>query len=137
MLKLHTNESAKPPKASRGKHKGPRQLSLWGTSLKTASKTATALDKHSLNDVAVLWTSAAKKLDLEGLQTVEARSQALAGSVLASAAAEYGKLKDSDLGYPADVAAYLVLRELDEKGRREVPEHRLKVIDFGIKALIG
>ena len=41
------------------------------------------------------------------------------------------------LNYPSDVAAYLVLLELDDKGRREVPEHRLKVIDLGVSALVN
>lgn len=44
MLKCHTNATAKPPKGSRGKSSGPRQLSLWGSTARTVSKTAKELD---------------------------------------------------------------------------------------------
>lgn len=71
------------------------------------------------------------------MQQVEAKCRALADSVSSGAAATHGKIRNAGLTYPADVAAYLTLRELDDKGRRETPEHRLKVIDFGVKALIG
>jgi len=136
MLTPHTNKTAKPPKGSRGKASGPRQLSLWGSTARTISKTAKALDEHSLRDVTVLWTPAAKKLDLPAVQTLEAKCRALAESVSSGAAATHGKIRNAGLNHPADVAAYLTLRELDDKGRREVPEHRLKVIDFGFSALL-
>lgn len=137
MLKCHTNATAKPPKGSRGKSSGPRQLSLWGSTARTISKTAKALEEHSLREIAVLWTPAARKLDLPAVQAVETRCRTLADSVSSGAAATHGKIRNAGLNHPADVAAYLTLRELDDKGRREVPEHRLKVIDFGLSALIG
>lgn len=138
MLKCHTNETAKPPKGSRPSKKGgPRQLSLWGSTARTVSKTAKALDTHSLKEIATLWTPAAKGLDLPGVQEVEAKCRALADTITCGAAATHGKIKDSGLSHPADVAAYLTLRELDDKGRREVPAHHLKVIDFGVTALLG
>lgn len=137
MLRCFEQKDAKPPKGSRGKSGGPRQLSLWGTTTRTVSKTAKALEEHSLRDIAVLWSPAAKKMDLPAVQVVEAKCRALADSVSSGAAATHGKLRNAGLTNPADVAAYLTLRELDEKGRRETPEHRLKVIDFGVSALIG
>lgn len=136
MLKPHTNSTAKPPRASQGKHPGSRQLSLWGSTARTISKTARALEEHSLREVSVLWTPAAKKLDLPAVHALEAKCKALAESVISGAAATHGSIKGSGLNHPADVAAYLTLRELDDKGRREVPEHRLKVIDFGVGALL-
>ena len=137
MLKPHTNATAKPPRGSRGNKTGARQLSLWGATARTVSKTAKALDEHSLREVAVMWTPAAKALDLPAVQGLEARCKALAHSVTSGAAEAHGRLRNSGLSHPADVAAYLTLRELDDKGRREVPEHRLKVIDFGVAALIA
>ena len=137
MLTCHTNATAKPPKGSRGKATGPNQLSLWGATAKTVSKTAKALEEHSLQDIAVLWTPAAKNLDLVAVQRVEAKCRALADSVSSGAAATHGTIRNAGLTHPADVAAYLTLRELDDKGRREIPAHRLKVIDFGVKALLG
>ncbi len=137
MLTPHTNKTAKPPKGSRSKSSGPRQLSLWGSTARTISKTAKALDEHSLRDVAVLWTTASKTLDLPAVQAIETKCKALAETVSSGAAATHGKIRNAGLNHPADVAAYLTLRELDDKGRREVPDHRLKVIDFGVTALIG
>jgi hypothetical protein len=138
MLQLHTNKTAKPPKCHRPSKKGgPRQLSLWGSTARTISKTAVALDAHSLKDIATLWTPAAKGLDLPGVQKIEHECRALADSIASGAAATHGKLKGSGLSHPADVAAYLTLRELDDKGRREVPEHWLRVVDFGVSALLG
>jgi len=136
MLKCHTNATAKPPKGSRKKASGPHQLSLWGSTARTISKTAKALEEHSLREIAVLWTHAAKGLDLPAVLAVETKCRALADSVSSGAAATHGKIKNGGLNHPADVAAYLTLRELDDKGRLEVPEHRLKVIDFGVKALL-
>jgi hypothetical protein len=137
MLTCHTNETAKPPKGSRGKAAGPRQLSLWGTTARTVSKTAVALEAHSLRDIRVLWTTDAKRLDLPTVQAVKSKCRALSASISSGVAATHGRIKDLGLGHPSDVAAYLILRELDDKGQREVPEHRLKVIDFGVKALLG
>ena len=138
MLECHTNATAKPPKGSHhGKRSGSRQLSLWGATVRTISKTAKDLEDHSLQEIAVLWTPAVKKLDLPAVQVVEAKCRALANSVSSGAAATHGKIRNMGLSHPADVAAYLTLRELDEKGRREVPAHRLKVIDFGVSALVG
>jgi len=136
MLKCFTQQDAKPPKGKRCKSGGPRQLSLWGSTARTISNTAKALEEHSLRDIAVLWTPAARKLDLPAVQEVETRCRALADSVSSGAAATHGKIRNAGLNHPADVAAYLTLRELDDKGRREVPEHLLKVIDFGVKALL-
>jgi hypothetical protein len=119
MLKCHTNETAKPPKGSRGKTTVSRQLSLWGAPARTVSKTAVALDEHSLRDISVLWTSAAKRLDLPAVQAVESKCRALSVFISSGVAATHGRIKDLGLSHPSDVAAYLILRELDDKGRRE------------------
>lgn len=50
--------------------------------------------------------------------------------------ATHARIRGAGLTHPSDVAAYLTLRELDDKGRHEVPQHKLKVIDFGVKALV-
>lgn len=136
MLKLHTNATANPPKGSKGKVSGAKQLSLWGVTARTISKTAKSLNEHSLRDITPLWTAAAKNLDLSAVQAIENKCQGLAVSISNGAANTHGKIRSMGLNYPADVAAYLVLRELDDKGRREVPEHRLKVIDLGMSALV-
>jgi len=135
MLKCHTNATAKPPKGNRGKSTGARQLSLWGSTARTISKTAKAQEEQSSREVAVLWTPTARGLGLPTVQVVEAKCRALADSVSTGAAATHCKIRNAGLNHPADVAAYLTLRGLDDKGRREVPEHRLKVIDFGVTAL--
>ncbi|WP_243439216.1 hypothetical protein [Fundidesulfovibrio soli] len=137
MLRCFEQKDAKPPRGKHGKSGGPRQLSLWGATARSASKTARALEEHSLREVAVLWTPAAKKLDLPAVQELEARCRALADSVTSGAAATHGAIRNAGLTHPSDVAAYLTLRELDDKGRSEVPQHRLQVIDFGVKALVG
>ncbi|WP_243311743.1 hypothetical protein [Fundidesulfovibrio agrisoli] len=112
-------------------------MSLWGATARSVSKAAKALEEHSLKEVAVLWTPAAKKLDLPAVQELEARCRALADSVTSGAAATHSTIRNAGLTHPSDVAAYLTLRELDDKGRSEVPQHRLQVIDFGVKALVG
>ena len=137
MLTCHTNKTAKPPKGSRGKAASPRQLCLWGATPKPLNKNAAALEGQALRELAVLWTPAVQALDLGGVQDVEERCEALVDAVAASVARTYGRIKREGLKFPADVASYLVLRELDDKGRREVPEHRLKVIDFGVTAIVG
>ena len=40
------------------------------------------------------------------------------------------------VSHPSDVAAYLVLREVDEKACAEAPGLRLRALDFGVKALL-
>ncbi|MFP5240017.1 MAG: hypothetical protein ACLGQW_09325 [Acidobacteriota bacterium] len=137
MLQCFEQKDAKPPRGKRGKSDGPRQLSLWGVTARSVSKTAKALESRSLREVAILWTPAAKKLDLPAIQELEAKCRALADSVTSGAAATHGTIRNSGLTHPSDVAAYLTLRELDDKGRSEVPEHRLHVIDFGVKVLVG
>jgi len=137
MLQCFEQIDAKLPRGKRGKSGGPRQLSLWGVTARSVSKTAKALESHSLREVAILWTPAAKKLDLPAIQELEAKCRALADSVTSGAAATHGTIRNTGLTHPSDVAAYLTLRELDDKGRAEVPQHRFQVIDFGVKALVG
>lgn len=60
----------------------------------------------------------------------------MAASVSSGTATTHDKTRNAGLSHLADVAAYLTLRELDDKSWRVVPEHRLKVIDFGVKALL-
>jgi hypothetical protein len=75
--------------------------------------------QHSLRDISVLWTSAAKRLDLPAVQAVESKCRALSVFISSGVAATHGRIKDLGLSHPSDVAAYLILRELDDKGRRE------------------
>jgi len=71
------------------------------------------------------------------VRAVEEKCRSLADAMIRGVAVTHGKIRNTGLSYPADIAAYLTIRELDEKGKREVPEHRLKVIDFGVKSILG
>ena len=49
--------------------------------------------------------------------TYKAQCRALADSVSNGAAATHGNIRNAGLTNPADVAAYLALQEVDDKGR--------------------
>ncbi|WP_148208471.1 hypothetical protein [Solidesulfovibrio magneticus] len=136
MLKCFTNETAKPPRGIKRKKSGSRQLSLWNTTFRSISKVNCSLDEHSLREIAPLWTNAVIDLDLPDVKALEIKCQDVSESICSSASRICRTLKEKGLHHPSDVAAYLVLRELDDKGQRDVPEFRLKVIDFGITSLV-
>lgn len=139
MLKCFTHQDGKSPQRFLV-GQGRRSTTIerpWGSTVRTVSKPVRALEEHSLQDITVLWTPSVKKLDLPAVQEVEAKCRALADTVSSETAAIYSNISNAGLSHPADVSVYLTLRELDDKGRREVPEHRLKVIDFGVKAMLG
>ncbi|WP_243367340.1 hypothetical protein [Fundidesulfovibrio soli] len=134
MLKCYDQKDDKL-KRSNGTRKSTGQLSLWGGSIKPFTKSAEDLAAHSLKDISIQWTGQVKNLDLSELKALKDKCGAISDSLSKGVAEVHGKIRNKGLSHPADVAAYLVLRDLDDKGIKEVPNQRLRVIYFGVKAL--
>jgi hypothetical protein len=135
MLTPFTQKDAKVSK--RGREGRTSQLNLWSVRLGAGRKPSSVhLEQHNLREIAVLWTPEMKKLDLPQVAELRARCGALADSLAGRLSSLFAEMKKKGLNRPSDVAAYLTLRELDDKGRRELPGSRLKVLDFGIEALV-
>jgi len=134
MLKCYEQKDAKL-KRSNGSRKSTGQLSLWVGSTKPFTKSAEDLAAHSLKDISIQWTGQVKNVDLPELNALKDKCSAISDSLSKGVAEVHGKIRDKGLSHPADVAAYLVLRDLDDKGMKEVPTHRLRIIDFGIKSI--
>ena len=135
MLTPFDQKNAKLDK--RGKSRREAQHNLWSVRPTAGHKKAAPhLEHHNLREIAVIWTTEAKKLDLPQVAELRDKCGALAGSLSARLSQVYSEIRNKGLNRPSDVAAYLTLKELDDKGRREIPGHRLKVIDLGIGALV-
>lgn len=131
----------KPFDQNTAKFKGPRkkdkQLNLWSVrSIPKAKGPAESLDRHNLREIAVLWTPEVKGMDLLQVATLRERCADLAGTLSNRHGHVFSEMRKRGLNHPSDVAAYFVLNELDKKGARETPGYRLKVLDFGIGALV-
>jgi len=136
MLKCFDQKDAKL-KRSNGSRKSSGQLSLWGGSIRPFTKSTEDLAAHSLKDISIQWTGQVKNLDLPELKALKDKCSAFSDSLSKGVAEVHGKIRNKGLSHPADVAAYLVLRDLDDKGMKEVSNHRLRVIDFGVKSILS
>jgi len=133
MLKPFDQKTAK----FKGPSKRDKQHNLWSVrSVPRPKGPAESLDRHNLREIAVQWTPEARKMDLPQVAALRERCAALAGTLGNRHGHVFAEMRKRGLNYPSDVAAYLVLNELDKKGTRETPGYRLKVLDFGIGALV-
>jgi hypothetical protein len=133
ILKLFYQETAK----FNGPRKKDKQLNLWSVrSIPKAKGPAESLARHNLCEIAVLWTLEVKGMDLPQVATLRERCADLAGTLSNRHGHVFSEMRKLSLNHPSDVAAYLVLNELDKKGARETHGYRLKVLEFGIGALL-
>lgn len=138
MLQPFTMQDAKKVKHT-GRKKLP-QHSLW--SLRHVDeKRASAVElkdvPHSFKQVCKAWSNKGGNISVAEVGTFKETASGLVSAIEARLAANLKVVKKAGLQYPSDVAAYLTMREVDEKATAEVPGFRLKALDFGIKALLG
>lgn len=136
MLKPFTMKEAKPT-VSRPR-KG-QQRSLWAV--------RTIQDRHDLPPplkdleesfvtIAPMWERKVATITMDDIKELKSATTRLATAIESRLSVYYRETKKSTLQHPSDVAAYLVLREVDEKACAEVPRLRLQALDFGVKALL-
>lgn len=82
-----------------------------------------------------MWNTKGPRLSLGELSTVEAQTEGLVRAIEETLSSHYRQTRKCNIEHPSDVAAYLTLHEVDEKAIMETTAHRLKAIDFGVKAL--
>jgi len=91
---------------------------------------------ESFTSIAPMWERKAVRIPLEEIGTIKGVAGRLAAAIESRLSSYYREMKKATLQHPSDVAAYLVLREVDEKASSEVPRLRLRALDFGVKALL-
>jgi len=124
---------------AKAKPRKGQQRSLWAVRSITDRKTSTPLLKdvpESFASIAAIWEPNSAKITIENLGAIQSLASRLAAAIESRLSAHYRETKKAALQHPSDVAAYLVLREVDEKARAEVPRLRLKALDFGVTALL-
>lgn len=117
-----------------------QQRSLWSVRAIPDRKTTAPMLKdisESFVSISPMWERKASRMVMEDVGALKALAGSLAASIEARLADHYHQTKKASLQHPSDVAAYLTLREVDEKVLSEVPRHRLRALDFGVKALLA
>ncbi len=135
MLKPFTTADAKVKTKPR---KG-QQRSLWSVRAITGRNTTAPILKdvpEIFADVAVMWERKVARIKVEDVDALKAVAGRLATAIESRLGAHYKEMKKAARQHPGDVAAYLTLREVDEKACAEVPRLRLRALDFGVKALL-
>jgi hypothetical protein len=116
-----------------------QQRSLWSVGA-IADRRATSQTLKDLPEsfasITPLWERRAARIPVEEIGALQRVAGRLAAAIEARLSACYRETRKAALQQPSDVAAYLVLREVDEKALAEVPRFRLQVLDFGVKALL-
>jgi len=138
MLTPFSQSDAKAPKKVR---KSSNQLTLWSIkripiSTKTTQGPPLAEHPESFKSIASMWQVKGPRLPVEDVASINAKVDILSGAISERMGAHYKTTRKASLQYPSDVAAYFVLREVDDKATVEVPKHRLQALDFGVKALV-
>lgn len=116
-----------------------QQRSLWAVRSIPDRKTPAPILKdvpESFASIAPMWERKAARIPVEEIGTLKGVAGRLAAAIEARLSAYYREMRKAALQHPSDVAAYLALREVDEKACAEVPRLRLRALDFGIKALL-
>lgn len=135
MLKPFAMADAKARSTAR---KG-QQRSLWAVGSITDKKAPAPRLKDvpdSFVSIASMWERKTARITVEEIGALKAVAGRLAAVIELRLSAHYREMKKAALQHPSDVAAYLVLREVDEKACAEVPRLRLRALDFGVKALL-
>ncbi|PKN09921.1 MAG: hypothetical protein CVU73_02990 [Deltaproteobacteria bacterium HGW-Deltaproteobacteria-8] len=135
MLKPFATTDAK----IKSKPRKGQQRSLWSVGAISDRKASSRTLKdvpESFVSIAPLWERRAAGITVEQIGALKGVAGRLAAAIEARLAACYRETRKAALQQPSDVAAYLVLREVDEKALAEVPRFRLQALDFGIKALL-
>lgn len=125
-------------KAKAKRRKG-QQRSLWAVRPIPDQKTSIPMLKdvpESFASIAPMWESKASRIGMEDVGALKSLTGRLAASIEARLVDHYRETKKAALQHPSDVAAYLTLREVDEKACVEVPRLRLRALDFGVTALL-
>ena len=136
MLTPFSQSDAKAPKKVR---KSSNQLTLWSIKhipAKTTQGPLLAEHPESFKAIAPMWQGKGPRLPVEEVSALNAKVDILTGAISERMGVHYKKMRKASLQYPSDVAAYFVLREVDDKAVAEVPKHRLQALDFGVKALV-
>ncbi len=116
-----------------------QQRSLWSVRSIQDRKTAAPMLKdvpESFASIAPMWERKGSRIVMEDVAALKGMAGRLAAAMEARLADHYKETRKAALQHPSDVAAYLTLREVDEKVLAEVPRHRLRALDFGVKALL-
>lgn len=116
-----------------------QQRSLWAVRSIPDRKAPAPMLKdipESFASIAPMWERKGGGIVMEDVGALKGLAGRLATAIEARLSAHYREMKKAALQHPSDVAAYLVLREVDEKACMEVPRLRLRALDFGIKALL-
>jgi hypothetical protein len=116
-----------------------QQRSLWSVGAISDRKPCLRTLKElpeSFASIAPLWERKAARIRVEEIGALQGVAGRLAAAIEARLSACYRQTRKAALQQPSDVAAYLVLREVDEKALAEVPGFRLQALDFGVKALL-
>lgn len=142
MLTPFSTNDAKLGARLKAKVRKGQQRSLWSVGAIADRKDAPVLLKdvpESFASLTPAWERKAarqKALRVEDLAAFKGVAGRLASAIEARLSAHYRETRKAALQHPSDVAAYLALREVDEKALREVPGFRLQALDFGVKALL-
>ncbi len=116
-----------------------QQRSLWAVRSIPDRKTAAPMLKdipENFSSIAPLWEPRATRVTVEDIGAITGMAGRLAAAIESRLSVHYRETKKAALQHPSDVAAYLVLREVDEKACAEVPRLRLRALDFAVKALV-
>lgn len=135
MLKPFTTADAKV----KAKPRKGQQRSLWSVRAITDRKTTAPMLKdvpESFVSIAPMWERKTTRITVEEISILKGVAGRLAAAIESRLSAHYRETRKAALQHPSDVAAYLALREVDEKACAEVPRLRLRALDFGVKALL-
>jgi hypothetical protein len=116
-----------------------QQRSLWSVGAISGRKASARTLKdfpESFASVLPMWERKASPMPVEDIGALKGLAGRLAAAIEARLSAHYRETRKAALQHPSDVAAYLALREVDEKALLEVPGFRLQALDFGVKALL-
>jgi hypothetical protein len=135
MLKPFANADVK----LKAKPRKGQQRSLWAVRSIPDRKTPAPMLKdvpESFVSIAPMWERKAARITMEDVSVLKGLAGRLAAAIESRLSANYREARKASLQHPSDVAAYLTLREVDEKACAEVPRLRLRALDFGVKALL-
>lgn len=142
MLTPFSTTDAKLGVRLKAKARKGQQRSLWSVGAIAERKGVPVLLRdvpESFASLTPMWerqVARQKSLQMEDLAAFKGAAGRLASAIEARLSAHYREMRKAALQHPSDVAAYLALREVDEKALLEVPGFRLQALDFGVKALL-
>ncbi|MBU1041052.1 MAG: hypothetical protein KKF77_08145 [Proteobacteria bacterium] len=142
MLTPFSTTDAKPSAKIKARPRKGQQRSLWSVGAISDRKASARTLKdapESFASILPMWERKAPRrqpMQVEDINVLKGVAGRLAAAIEARLSAHYRETRKAALQHPSDVAAYLALREVDEKALLEVPGFRLQALDFGVKALL-